>query len=93
MSKNHSHTRKKLPHHVIVRAPGLLPMLYKVRELASELIVLERTLRDWLVCGVPYLPDKNNHIWVKREILTLGQYINPIHETTIISQLKRRRML
>jgi hypothetical protein len=54
----------KLPHLVIVKSPGLLPMLYKSSELASELAVPERTLRDWLNSGAPYQRDKQNHIWI-----------------------------
>ncbi len=56
--------RTKLPHLVIVRAPGLLPMLYTVRELADELSMPERTLRDWLHHGAPHTRDRLGHIWV-----------------------------
>jgi hypothetical protein len=56
--------RTKLPHAVIVKAPGLLPMLYKVRELADELSTPERTLRDWLHHGAPHTRDRLGHIWV-----------------------------
>jgi hypothetical protein len=44
---------KKYPHIVLVRAPGLLPMQNKVKELAEELGVPSRTLRDWLNHGMP----------------------------------------
>ena len=54
----------KLPHNVIVKAPGLLPLLYKVSELANELQVPERTLRDWLDMGAPHQRDQSNHIWI-----------------------------
>ncbi|HEX9090994.1 MAG TPA: hypothetical protein VF831_05860 [Anaerolineales bacterium] len=54
----------KLPHAVIVKAPGLLPMLYTVRELANELSMPERTLRDWLVHSAPHTRDRLGHIWV-----------------------------
>ncbi len=54
----------KMPHHVIVKAPGLLPMLYKVSELAGELGLPERTLRDWLDAGAPHQRDPLNHIWI-----------------------------
>jgi hypothetical protein len=56
--------RIKLPHPVIVRSPGLLPMRYTVRELAEELGAPERTLRDWLVAGVPHQRDVRGHIWI-----------------------------
>jgi len=54
----------KLPHAVIVRAPGLLPMLYTARELANELCMPERTLRDWLHHGAPHTRDRLGHIWI-----------------------------
>ena len=54
----------KLPHSTIVKAPTLLPMLYKVSELAFELELPERTLRDWLAGGAPHLRDSRHHIWV-----------------------------
>jgi len=56
--------RTKLPHSVIVKAPGLLPMLYKVSELAADLSIPDRTLRDWLEAGAPHLRDHGGRIWV-----------------------------
>ena len=53
-----------LPHTVIVKAPGLLPMLYKVSEIAEELLVNERTLRDWITSGAPHQRDERNNLWV-----------------------------
>lgn len=64
MSQNLPNPRIKLPHGVIVKAPGLLPMLYTVRELADELSMPERTLRDWLLHGAPYTRDQLGRIWV-----------------------------
>ena len=55
--------RIRLPHSVIVKAPGLLPMLYKVSELAVELHLPERTLRDWLENGAPHKRDQSGQIW------------------------------
>lgn len=54
----------KLPHNVIVKAPGLLPMDYTVREIIEELGVPDSTLRDWLKLGAPYHKDRRNHIWI-----------------------------
>lgn len=54
----------KLPHSVIVKSPGLLPMLYKVSELSEELDIPDRTLRDWLSFGAPYQKDSNQHVWI-----------------------------
>lgn len=64
MVNNTSHYRIKLPHQVIVKAPGLLPMYYTVRELARELDMPERTLRDWLARGAPHSRDNRQHIWI-----------------------------
>ncbi len=54
----------KLPHAVIVRAPGLLPMRYRPAELAEDLEVPESTLRDWLGMGLPHQRDDRGHIWI-----------------------------
>ena len=59
--------RTKLPHIVIVRAPGLLPMLYTPREICEELDIAESTLRDWLQAGVPHQRDNRNRIWINGE--------------------------
>jgi hypothetical protein len=56
--------RMNLPHTAIVKSPGLLPMLYKVSEIAEELHVNERTLRDWLTSGAPHQRDERNNLWV-----------------------------
>lgn len=39
-------------------------MLYTVRELADELSMPERTLRDWLHHSVPHTRDRLGHIWI-----------------------------
>jgi len=54
----------KLPHSVIVKSPGLLPMQYTVRELAEAVGAAERTLRDWLARGAPHLRDSHGHLWI-----------------------------
>jgi len=60
-----------LPHGVIVKAPGLLPMLFKPAELAEELGIPARTLSDWLKIGIPHQRDQRNHIWIKgQEFIT-----------------------
>src|SRR6266498_1872473 len=61
----------KLPHIVIVKAPGLLPMHYKASELANEFKIPERTLRDWLDKGAPYQRDQSNHIWINGKAFNL----------------------
>lgn len=59
--------RTKLPQRVICKAPGLLPMLYKVREIAKELDVAEPTIRHWLETGAPFERDSRGHLWVNGE--------------------------
>lgn len=56
--------RTRLTHQVIVQAPGLLPMLYTLREISTELGVPDSTLRDWLDAGAPHHRDDRNHIWI-----------------------------
>jgi len=59
--------RTKLPHNVIIKAPGLLPMLYTPREICEELDIAESTLRDWLQVDVPHQRDNRNRIWINGE--------------------------
>jgi hypothetical protein len=54
----------KIPRLVSVRAPGLLPMLYTLRELGEELGIPDSTLRDWLQIGAPHQRDNRDHLWV-----------------------------
>lgn len=56
--------RPRLRHAVIVKAPSLLPMLYKLSELEQELDMPVRTLRDWLAHGVPHHRDAGGHLWI-----------------------------
>jgi len=62
--RNH---RTKLPHNVIIKAPGLLPMLYTPREICEELGIAESTLRDWLQIDLPHQRDNRNRIWINGE--------------------------
>jgi hypothetical protein len=52
---------KKFPHLVIVRAPSLLAMNYKIQEIVEELGVPNSTLRDWLNKGAPHHRDRRGH--------------------------------
>src|SRR3972149_4839934 len=56
--------KTRLPHTVIVRAPGLLPMLYTPSELEQELHIPARTVREWLDKGLPHQRDARDHIWI-----------------------------
>lgn len=64
MSRILSIQRIHLPHQVIIKAPGLLPMLYTVHELSEYLGMPERTLRDWLKSGAPHTRDGRQRIWI-----------------------------
>lgn len=54
----------KMPHAVIVRSPGLLPMMYRTQELASELGVRRKDIVRWARSGAPHQRDKKGHIWI-----------------------------
>ena len=56
--------RIQLPQIVIVKAPSLLPMLYKPAELAEDLNLPVRTLYDWLKTGVPHAQDAHGNLWI-----------------------------
>jgi hypothetical protein len=56
--------RIRLTHSVIVKAPGLLPMLYLPSELAQELGMPVRTLYDWLQAGAPHSKDALGNLWI-----------------------------
>jgi plasmid maintenance system antidote protein VapI len=53
-----------LAHGIIVRSPSLLPMKYKLTELAEELGTSRRTLETWLPKGLPHTRDAKDNIWV-----------------------------
>ncbi len=77
--------RIKLPHTVIVKAPGLLPMLYTSRELCEDLDIAESTLRDWLQMGVPHQRDNRNRIWINGE--SFCTWVNEQRKPKSISKL------
>jgi hypothetical protein len=54
----------KLTQKVIVKAPGLLPMEYKLNEIADKLDINPRTLSDWTDAGAPHTHDSRGHIWI-----------------------------
>jgi transposase-like protein len=64
----------RLPHAVIVRSPGLLPMMYKVSELAQELDVLPQTIRGWVRAGLPHERDNRGHLWISGRVL--AEWVN-----------------
>ena len=61
--------RLRLTHRVIVRAPGLLPMLYRPKELAEELGMSSMTIADWVKNGLPHQRDGRGHLWINGEEL------------------------
>ena len=54
----------RLPHSAIVKAPGLLPMQYRLAELADELAVSPRVVREWMERGLTYTQDGQGHLWI-----------------------------
>lgn len=77
--------RTKLPHNVIVKSPGLLPMLYTPREICEEMGIAESTLRDWLQMGVPYQRDNRNRIWINGE--SFATWVNEQRKPKSITKL------
>jgi len=61
---NASHSRIRLTHSVVVKAPGQLPMHYLPAELAGELGLPVRTLYDWLQVGAPHTRDAQGNLWI-----------------------------
>jgi hypothetical protein len=53
-----------LPHSVIVKAPGLLPMHYTSKELAEELGVPQYTVKLWIEGGLPHHHDGRNYLMI-----------------------------
>lgn len=53
-----------VPHAVIVRAAGLLPMRYTLRELATDLGCSPNLLQGWIRRGMPHARDQHGHIWI-----------------------------
>jgi hypothetical protein len=53
-----------LPHSVIVKAPGLLPMYYTSKDLVEELGVPSHTIKQWIENGLPYHREERNYIMV-----------------------------
>ena len=77
--------RTKLPHNVIIKAPGLLPMLYTPREICEELDIAESTLRDWLQIGVPHQRDNRNRIWLNGE--EFARWVNNQRKPKVTNKL------
>ena len=77
--------RTKLPHNVIIKAPGLLPMLYTPREICEELGIAESTLRDWLQIDVPHQRDNRNRIWINGE--EFARWVNNQRKPKVTNKL------
>ncbi len=77
--------RTKLPHNVIIKAPGLLPMLYTPREICEELDIAESTLRDWLQMDVPHQRDNRNRIWINGE--EFARWVNNQRKPKVTNKL------
>ena len=80
--RNH---RTKLPHNVIIKAPGLLPMLNTPREICEELGIAESTLRDWLQIDLPHQRDNRNRIWINGE--DFARWVNTQRKPKVTNKL------
>jgi hypothetical protein len=56
--------RARIPQTVLIRAPGLLPMMYRARELAEVLGVTPQLVIRWTKLGAPSVRDRRGHIWI-----------------------------
>ena len=63
--------KRKIPHSAIVKAPGLLPMLYTLREMSDELGVPVPMLRTWIDWGAPHQRDGRGNIWINGRELAM----------------------
>ena len=62
--ENNESKRVKLPHCVIVKAPGLLDMFYLVEEIAEDLAVSEQDITRYVELGAPHIVDEDGDIWI-----------------------------
>lgn len=69
-------SKLRVPHNVIVRAPGLLPMWYAPTELALDLGVPRSTLIDWLNLGAPHRRDEKGRIWIDGR--AFGEWVDKV---------------
>ncbi len=56
--------RPRIPQTVIVRAMGLLPVLYQIRVLAEELGITQQLLVQWIRLGAPHTRDRSGRVWI-----------------------------
>jgi hypothetical protein len=55
---------RRIPRKAIVRAPRLLPMRYRLNELAEELEVGALFVRDWVRRGMAFTRDPRGNVWI-----------------------------
>jgi len=82
--------RSRVSRFVLVKSLGVLPMHYKVCELAETLCVPERTLRDGLVTGVPHFRDQRNNLWILEGFRRLGRSSAQTNKATKITRRRGR---
>jgi len=56
--------RPRIPVSITLRAPVLLPMMYRTRELGEVLGVTPQLIVRWTKLGAPYVRDSRGHIWI-----------------------------
>lgn len=55
---------RKFSHHVIVASPRLMDMWYTPVELAEELQIPPRTVREWTHYDLPHQKDAMGRLWI-----------------------------
>jgi hypothetical protein len=68
---------------VINKSSGLLEMEYRPNEIAVELGVSSRTVREWLKNGAPYRKDVHNRLWIVGSDLAKWVEENRKHKSQI----------
>ena len=66
---NRANRLPKIPHAALIRAPGLLPMLYRISEVAEELHVTTDQVRYWICKGLPEEPDAQGVTCIDGEVV------------------------
>jgi hypothetical protein len=64
IKNNRNNLNIHFQHQVIIKAPGLLDMMYRGCEISGELGVSDRVVAEWTKIGLPTEKDKQGHLWI-----------------------------
>jgi hypothetical protein len=85
-------TRKPhFSHSVIIRSPGLMPMLYRTLEIQQALQIDSRELDNFIREGLPNHKDPSGEIWINGK--EFSDWVNKIRERNPILTLGRNEAL